>query len=251
MQAVTALPQPPKRPRSERRAGRPRGLDRDAVVEAALRVLDAEGLDAVTIRRVAEELGTSGTALYTYVRDKDELVDLLLDRVIGETDLGSIPPDLPWDEQVRAIGREMRRVMRAHRDIARATLGRIPQGENALVVVEEFLGRLRRAGLPDDVIALGVDLLALYVGGVAYEESLDGAQGLDDPAAVEQFIGELRGYFERLPRDRFPNIVAMAGPLTSDADRFEFGLDVLVRGLASRAAELNAQPAESTARKQP
>jgi AcrR family transcriptional regulator len=229
---MSDLPHPPSRPRPGRQRGRPRSLDRDAVVDAAIRVLDAEGLDAVTIRRVAHELGTSGTALYTYVRDKDELVDLLLDRVIGEVDVSVIPADLPWQEQVRAIGREMRRVFSSHRDVARATLARIPQGENALAIVESMLGRLRAAEVPDEVIALGVDLLALYVGAVSYEESItDG-----EHAQIETFVDELRSYFENLPRDRFPNLVAMAGPLTSTADRFEFGLDVIVRGLASRAA---------------
>jgi AcrR family transcriptional regulator len=227
--AMSDLPVPPARPRPQRQSGRRRSLDRTAVVDAALRVLDAEGLDAVTIRRVAHELGTSGTALYTYVRDKDELVDLLLDRVIGEIDMSSIPADLPWPEQVRAIAREMRRVFASHRDIAQATLARVPQGENALTMMDAALGRLRAAGVPEEVIALGVDLLALYVGAVSYEETLmEFGPG---------FVGELRSYFERLPRDRFSNIVALAEALTSTADRFEFGLDVIVRGLVARAAE--------------
>jgi AcrR family transcriptional regulator len=225
---MSGLPQPPARRRPERQSGRRRSLDREAVVDAALRVLDAEGLDAVTIRRVAHELGTSGTALYTYVHDKDELIDLLLDRVIGEIDVSLIPADLPWPEQVRAIAREMRRVFASHRDIARATLARVPQGENALTMMDGALGRLRAAGVPDEVIALGVDLLALYVGSVSYEETLmEFSPG---------FVGELRAYFEQLPQDRFSNIVALADALTSSADRFEFGLDVIVRGLASRAA---------------
>jgi AcrR family transcriptional regulator len=230
------LPLPPARPRPERTSGRRRSLDRDTVVDAALRVLDTEGLDAVTIRRVAQELGTSGTALYTYVRDKEELVDLLLDRVIGEVDVSSIPAELPWPEQVRAVAREIRHVFSRHRDIARATLGRVPQGEGSLVVMDTTLGRLRAAGVPEEVIALGVDLVALYVGAVSYEESMSHHENTADPAFVESFAAELCGYFERLPSDRFPNIVALAGPLTSTADRFEFGLDVIVRGLASRAA---------------
>ena len=233
---MSDLPQPPSRRRPERRAGRRRTLDRDTVVDAAMRVLDAEGLDAVTIRRVAHELGTSGTALYTYVHDKDELVDLLLDRVIGEVDFASISPDLPWPEQVRAVGRELRSVFARHRDVARATLGRVPQGENALVFVNEMLGRMRAADVPEEVIALSVDLLALYVGAVTYEESLTG-QFTEDPEFIQHFVDELRTYFERLPRDRFPHLVAMASALTSSADRFEFGLDVIVRGLVARAAD--------------
>jgi AcrR family transcriptional regulator len=232
---VTELPQPPSRPRPERRTGRRRTLDREAVVGAALRVLDAEGLDAVTIRRVAQELGTSGTALYTYVRDKDELIDLLLDRVIGEVNTSSISSELPWPDQVRAFAREMRTVMTAHRDISRATLGRIPQGENALTVMNEMLGRLLAANVPEEVIALGADLLGLYVGAIAYEESMIEPELSADPEWIAQFVGQLRSYFEQLPRDRFPHVVALAGPLTSSADRFEFGLDVIVRGLAARA----------------
>lgn len=234
---MTDLPLPPARPRPDRQGGRRRSLDRDTVVAAALRVLDAEGLDAVTIRRVAQELGTSGTALYTYVRDKDELVDLLLDRVIGEFDLASIPTDLPWQEQVRAFAREMRRVMGSHRDIARATLGRVPQGENALTVVDGMLGRLRAAQVPDEVIGLSTDLLALYVGAVSYEESMVDPELSADAEWITHFVDDLRTYFERLPPERFPNIVALAGPLTTTADRFEFGLDVIVRGLAARAAD--------------
>jgi len=234
---MSDLPQPPSRPRPERRAGRPRTLDRAAVVDAALRVLDADGLDAVTIRRVAQELGTSGTALYTYVQDKDQLVDLLLDRVIGEIDLTTISADLPWPEQVREFARAIRRMFASHRDIARATLGRIPQGENALVLLNTMLGRLRAANVPDEVIALGADLLPLYVGAVSYEESIMAPEVAQDPEWLEHFVGELRAYFERLPQDRFPHIVALAGPLTANADRFEFGLDVIVRGLESRAAD--------------
>ncbi len=232
------LPEPPRRPRPGRPAGRPRTLDRESVVDAALRVLDAEGLDAVTIRRVAEELGTSGTALYTYVRDKDELVDLLVDRVIGEIDA---PADgsLPWQEQMRRHAREIRRTFAEHRDVARATLGHVPQGERAMVVMDAVLGRLREAGLPDRVLAFGSDLLALYVGAFAYEESVWAARGVDTEAAVE-FIAGLRSYLESLPADRFPNLVALAGPLTAGDpqgnDRFEFGLDVLIAGLEALAA---------------
>ena len=234
---MTDLPQPPSRPRPERRAGRRRTLDREAVVEAALRVLDAEGLEAVTIRRVAQELGTSGTALYTYVRDKDELIDLLLDRVISEVDTSAIAAGVPWQEQVRQFAREMRRVMASHRDIARATLGRVPQGENALTVMNDMLGRLRAADVPEEVIALGADLLGLYIGAVTYEESMMQPELAQDPEWLDSFVGELRSYFESLPRDRFPHLIELAGPLTSSADRFEFGLDVIIRGLASRAAD--------------
>jgi hypothetical protein len=125
---------------------------------------------------------------FTYVHDKDELVDLILDRVIGETNLAAIPADLPWPEQVQAIGREMRRVFANHRDVARATPGRIPQGENALTLMNATLGPLREAA-----------------GAVSYEESMIATEVTGDPEFLDHFVAELRTYFERLPRDRFPS----------------------------------------------
>jgi AcrR family transcriptional regulator len=237
---MSELPTPPGARRGPaRRGGRRPAFDREAVVDAAMRVLDAEGLDAVTIRRVAQELGTSGAALYTYVRDKDHLIDLLVDRVIGEIDTTTVDAEASWQEQVKEFARVLRRALVAHRDIARATLGRIPQGENALVAMNEMLGRMRRGGVPEDVIAYGTDILSLYVGATAYEESLMAAQGLDREA-VAGFVEELRRYFASLPADRFPHIVALARPLTQfdpeADDRFEFGLGVIVDGLAARAA---------------
>src|SRR5919198_5564512 len=139
LSSVSELPTPPAPPQRPRKGGRPPSLDRNAVVDAAMRVLDSEGLDAVTIRRVATELGTSAAALYTYVRDKNELVELLVDRVIGEIPVGAIDREAPWQDQLRQFARAFRRTAAAHRDIARATLGRVPQGENALSVMNAIL----------------------------------------------------------------------------------------------------------------
>ncbi|HEX3806592.1 MAG TPA: TetR/AcrR family transcriptional regulator [Gaiellaceae bacterium] len=236
---MAELPPPPERPRRQRAPSRRPALDQATIVDAALHVLDAEGLDAVTIRRVAEEAGTSGAALYGYVRDKDELVDLLLDRVIGEFDLTMLEEDAPWQQQLRMFMREGRRVFGAHRDIARASLGRVPQGERALVVTNAMVGIMRNAGLPDLVTSLAADLLALYMGAVAYEESLMAASGANAHSIME-FVLQLRAYLQALPPDRFPHLVALAEPLTTFSperdDRFEFGLDVLIAGIEAQAS---------------
>ena len=99
----------------------------------------------------------------------------------------------------------------------------MPTGPNALRWVDALLGVLRDAGLPEQVIAYAVDILPLYANATAYEESLYRALGLPDQG--EEYIAELRRYFQSLPADRFPNVVAMAVPLTTagDDDRFEFG----------------------------
>ena len=238
------IPEPPwtrrRRPRATPRAP----LSRDAIVEAALRVVDAEGLDAASMRRVADELGTAPSALYWHVRDKDELLQLALDRVIGEI---ALPPADPanWQEQLKGFAREARRVFTLHHDIARVSLGAIPIGPNALRIMEWAHGLLRDAGLPDRIVALVGDLFGLYVGAYAYEESLGLASPTGEDLPPQEVVALLRDYWGSLPAERFPHTLALLPALFEGGpdERFEFGLDVLVRGIASFAADTDGSGA--------
>jgi AcrR family transcriptional regulator len=229
------IPQPPwllaRTPRAAPRAP----LSRAAIVEAALKIVDQEGLEGTSMRRVAEELGTAPSALYWHVRNKDELLQLVLDRVISEI---ALPPPDPehWQEQLKALAREMRRVLTSHRDIARVTIGAIPVGPNTLPIIEWMHGLLRDAGLPDRTVALVGDLFGLYVGAYAYEESLGLASPTGEELPPEQIIAMLRDYWSSLPPERFPHTLALLDELFSGGpdERFEFGLDVIVRGLAAQ-----------------
>jgi AcrR family transcriptional regulator len=228
---MSIAPEPPWR-RPRRRATARVPLDRDTIVTAALAVLDREGLDRLTMRRVAEELGTGAGALYWHVANKEELLHLLIDRVVGELELPDPDPSR-WEEQLKDLGRAMRRLLKSHRDIARVTLGRIPMGPNLVRVIEWQLALLRGAGLPDATAALTGDLLALYVGAFVYEESLPMTSPAED--APVEMIAQIRDYFASLPSDRFPHTFGLADELTrADRDeRFDFGLDVIVRGLGA------------------
>jgi AcrR family transcriptional regulator len=234
---MTELPEPPTPPQRRSRQARRRSLDREDVVEAAVRVLDAEGLDAVTVRRVALELGVGAASLYAYVDSKDALLDLVVDHVIGETDLTGYPDDRPWQEQTRSLITAMRDALAAHGDVARWTLGRIPSGPNALRVMDTGLGILRRSGLSDQVVAYAADLIGLMVGASAYEQGLhlQSGAGFDE---LIRYVEDFRRYLQALPPERFPNMVELAEPLTHvspDKDeRFEFMLDVLIAGLAAQ-----------------
>jgi AcrR family transcriptional regulator len=232
--ATAPIPEPPWR-RPRRQTSRRQPLSREAIVEAALRVLDAEGLDGLTMRRVARELGTGAGALYWHVASKEELLVLVVDQVARELELPE-PDHSRWQEQLKELGRAMRALMRKHRGVARISLGRIPLGPNTLRVAEWQLGLLRAAGVPDRTAALAGDLFALYVGAFVYEESL----GVQSPDGRErpprEVVAMIADYFASLPADRFPNIAATLPLLTAgDPDeRFEFGLDVLVRGVAAQ-----------------
>jgi AcrR family transcriptional regulator len=219
---------------ASRRAPRQRTLSRELIIDAALAIVDRDGLDALTMRSVAQALGTGAASLYAHVASKDELVELLVERVIGEVEYRGEPDPERWQEQVKATAREMRRVFARHGDLARASFARIPLGENALRGAEWMISVLRAGGLPDQVIAWAVDMLSLYVMAVAYEESLFVTEQTTHEQMAE-FAGKLRGYFTGLPGDRFPNVIALAGELTGgDREaRFEFGLEVVLRGLAA------------------
>jgi AcrR family transcriptional regulator len=234
----TELPPVPRLPTrsasGKKREPRQRALTRDAIAAAGLRVVDAEGLDAMTMRRVADELGTGAASLYAHVANKEELLELVVDRVIAEAQVPDTFDPENWEEELKQAMRAIRAVFSSHRDIARASFARIPLGENALRGSEWMISVLRAGGLSDKVIAFACDLLPMYVTAIAYEDSLYDSEGIT-PEQMAQFVDDMRSYMESLPRDRFPNVVAMAAAMTSgDGDeRFEFGLDVLVRGLAS------------------
>jgi AcrR family transcriptional regulator len=230
------LPEPPRPGGGPRRDRRPRrrALSRDAIVDATIRVLDAEGLDAVTMRRVAQELGTGGASLYAHVDNKDDLLELIRDRVIGEMHVPEPDPE-NWREQIKECVREMRRVFVAHSDLARVNLANIPLGPNAIGQMDRMLAILRTSGLPDQVIAFAADLLALYATVVAVEDSSYASRL--SPEEAERYFRELGEYLHSLPADRFPNMAALApAMMAGDPDeRFEFGIEVLISGIEAQA----------------
>ena len=212
---------------------------------AALEVLDREGVEGLSMRRVGEALGTGAASLYWHVGNKDELLELVLDRVIGELDLP--PPDpARWEEQLKDLLRQSRQVLKRHGDVARISLGRIPVGPNTLQVMEWQFALLRGAGLPDRVVSHASDILALYLGAYSFEESLGLASPMGAQVPPQEVAATIGGYLASLPPDRFPHLVALAhsGDLMSgDPDeRFEFGLDLLVRGLAAHVARGSGSP---------
>jgi AcrR family transcriptional regulator len=190
------------------------------------------------MRTVAHSLGTGAASLYAHVSSKEELLELVIERVIGEVKLPDKPNSERWQEQLKESARAIRSVFSRHGDLARASFARIPLGENALRRSEWMIEVMRLGGLSDQVIAFACDLLPLYVMAVCYEESLYSSE--TSPDDVAHFVADMRRYFASLPPGRFPNLVSLAGPLTAGAEgdeRFEFGLDVMVRGLAAMPRE--------------
>lgn len=222
-------------PTRDRRARRD-PITREAIVATALRLLDRDGLDALSMRRVAEELNTGAASLYWHVGSKDGLLDLVFDEVTGELTVPA-PDGSRWAEQFKAVARDLRRTLLRHRDIARMSLGRVPMGPNALRYSEKVLAVLRTGGVPDRLAVAGYLLMFAIVNGFTLDETVTGstvglaASDTAVPAMVSEYLGAL-------PPEDFPHLVGVAGHFaTIDPDaQFELLLDLFVGGLAARVA---------------
>jgi AcrR family transcriptional regulator len=228
------IPEPPWR-RPARAAPRV-PLTREAIVEAALRVLDEEGMEGLSMRRVGEELGTGAASLYWHVRNKDELLQLIYERVTSEIGLPEPDPSR-WKEQLRTLAVQMRAVWNSHRDVARLSLGHVPSGPMLALYSEWLFRLLNPVGIPDRVIAYVGDFLALYVGAHAFEQSLGATSPTGEDLPPEQIVAMFRDYMLSLPEDRFPYTRAAVDLLFAGGpdERFEFAIDLMLRGLETYA----------------
>ena len=241
------IPPPPWQRLPDRRSRRRRApVSREAIVDAAVRLLDAEGLAALSMRRLAEELGTGAASLYWHVGSKDGLLDLVLDQIIGEQQVPAPDPGR-WREQVKDVARAQRRISLRHPYVVRIPIGRIPMGPNALRLTEGVLAILRAGGLPPQLAVQGYLLLIATINGFTVDETgvednepaePEGGYKASDPASVQEAADMARDYIASLPAGAFPNMVELAGEFAlSDPDeRFELLIDIFVDGLARRAA---------------
>ena len=239
------LPPPPWQRAPDRRSRRRREpISRDAIVAAAIGLLDREGLAALSMRRLAEELGTGAASLYWHVGSKDGLLDLVLDEVIGEGKVPDPDPDR-WQEQLKQIARDQRAASHRHPWVVRVSVGRIPMGPNALRYTERILAILRAGGLPPHLAVQGYLLLIATINGFTIDEtgvddSADAREGSMslDPDSLQEIADMASDYVASLPADRFPNMTALADEFAlSDPDeRFDFLIDIFVDGLSRRAA---------------
>lgn len=207
-------------------------LTRDAVVAAAVEVADRDGADAVTVRRVAEALGSSPMALYHHVDGKDALLDAMVDAVHAE--LATPRDDLPWIDALAERCRDLHRVLLRHPWAVPLLDNRTSPGPATLGHLDALLGVLYAAGLSAPVIAHAVAVLDAFVFGfVVQETSLPGtdAEGLED--VVASALGPTA--------DTHPHMVRFATEHVLRPDyrfdaSFEVGLALLLDGLRELAA---------------
>jgi len=240
--AATPLTAPRRPARRRSAAGRKATLTTEAVVAAAIEVLDEGGVAGLSMRRVAEHLGTGAASLYAHVSGKEELLELVYDALVGQVPL--VEPDpATWREQLRQIMRDFHDVLVSHTDAALAGLGRIPTSPQTMAAAEVLAGIMRAGGLSPKVVALGLDQLVLYVSATAFEDGLF-RRGMDEEEMLRYYAG-IHAFYAALPANRYPVLASIAPDMTGhdDVERFNFGLDVLISGLEAVNAKLTkSQP---------
>lgn len=222
---------------------RPAGLSREAIVAAAIEIADEEGLEAVSIRRIATKLETRPMSLYSHIEHKGELIDLMIDEAMGETHLpGEVPDD--WREALRQIAQRTRAAARAHPWMIATAFRRPLLGPKALRHVDQSLaavasldmpfGRKRAALLSVDTYTLGYvrwEILSPHAKGSAR----CGGWGGEDLPSHEQIDAYLR---EQVESGEYPHLAAIATSeltLGVTPESFEVGLDWLLAGIAAEA----------------
>jgi AcrR family transcriptional regulator len=230
----------PRRPTTDRPAKAP--LTRAEIVQAALRIVRAEGIDAVSMRRIAAEFETGPSSLYAHVANKDELLQLMFDEMCGTITVPE-PDPARWQEQIKDLARAGHQAMLEHNDLARAALATVPTGPNAMRVSDAMLGLMLTGGVPARIAAWALDRIFLYITADAYENSIWRghvfAAGTDKETFLDQLSADLVAYYAELPAETYPNLRKHAAEMvgnTNGTERFEFGLDLLVGGLARSVA---------------
>ncbi|MFF2731907.1 TetR/AcrR family transcriptional regulator [Streptomyces sp. NPDC058008] len=179
-------------PRSRRERPAKPALTHDTIVAAAVRLMAAEGLERVTMRRLAQELDTGPASLYVYVAGTAELHAAILERLLGDVDLGPAAGAGDWRDRLAQVLLSYTRVLLDHPGLAHSALVARPSGPHYLALVETVLTLLHEGGVPDGQAAWGVDVLLQVATATAAEQSgRAGAPGAEeDHNALVEVLGQ-------------------------------------------------------------
>ncbi|WP_406632557.1 TetR/AcrR family transcriptional regulator [Amycolatopsis sp. WGS_07] len=202
-------------------------LSREGIVAAAVAITRSEGLDRLTMRRVAKELDTGAASLYVYVADIEELHAAVLDDFLGEIEFDRAAGDGDWRERLRALMDSYRSVLLAQPSLARVALVTRMSGPHYLRAVDAALGLLVEGGLSDYGAALAVDQLFLLATASAAEHGTR-ARMPNAHRQHEDLIAEI----DAAPAEEYPNIAHIGRLLVAgtSSGRTKWSFDVILNG---------------------
>jgi AcrR family transcriptional regulator len=201
--------------------GRRRTLTRERILDAGIAIADAEGIDAVTIRRVSAALNVHPMSLYNHVSKKDDLLDGMAARLLG----GLAIPDIAsmhWKQVTRAVGGSYRRLGLDHPALFPYIVSRPYGSSDSVSTLDQFLGAYRRSGFSPTSAYLAFVLLTGFVEGFTLGEISRRRPGLDQDPVINASLAAS-------PPDVYP---AMSGVfvdgMMSDDEAFERCLDLVI-----------------------
>ncbi|MFE1752426.1 TetR/AcrR family transcriptional regulator [Streptomyces anandii] len=203
-------------------------LTREGIVDTALRLMDEEGLQRVTMRRLALALDTGPASLYVYVANTAELHAAILDRLLGQVDLAPAADADGWRERLHTVLVSYTRLLFAHPSLAQSALVTRPAGPHYLTLVETLLALLDEGGVPAPQAAWGVDILLQSATASAAEHS----SRVEDTRSDEEWRRLNRALAEATA-ETYPHIHAQAADLVSGTpeERTRWAIDMLVNGI--------------------
>lgn len=218
---------------STRTRGRPPRLDQARTVETALDLLDEAGLDALTMRRLADAMGVQAGALYRYFATKQELLTAMAERILSDVGASAAAAAAAaaageeWSERLTGLARALRTALLAHRDGARVFAGTHSTGTHTLHFADTVIGVLREAGFDDADAARALMTVANFTVGHTLEEQAAAREpGTEAPADPGRLA-------DAVTAGSYPHLTATL-PVLSSTDftaHFEFGLRLLINGL--------------------
>jgi AcrR family transcriptional regulator len=201
-------------------------LSKERVLRAAVALADADGLESLTMRRLAKELGVEAMSLYNHVANKDEILDGIVDVVTGEIDLPSDETD--WKTALRRSSISHRDVFVRHRWASSLSMSRQSGGPARLRYGDWMLRKLRQAGFSKELIYHAFHVLEAYILGFT-------TMHLNFPYKGEELAGMAATFLQQLPADDYPDLVVHIKehlePRGGGEGGFELGLDLLLDGL--------------------
>jgi len=208
-----------------RSPGRP-PVPPERIVATALRIVDDEGADALSMRTLAQGLDSGTATLYRHFANRAELVAQVVDHIFGEVELDADElTAMSWQQACRTVAHTMFDVLSRHRNVAPLLVEQVPIGPNAMVLRERCIAFLLDGGFPPDLAARSYATLARHVLGFAIQLKGPGATGGPDGA-------QLSSAFHGLDPALFPATVTVADSLPVPLeDEFAFGLDLILAGL--------------------
>jgi len=214
--------------------GRPK-LSKAAVVQRALKLADETGLDGLTIRKLAADLGVTPMALYWHFRSKQDLLNGLAEQLWSEIEV-TADPAKPWTTQLRSGLESLVSVLRAHQSGARLLMDHEAKNEASLVVTEAALEVLRSAGFNPEQ-ASEIARLAMWTCIMLVLSEVGFDPGMPE-AARDEMLRTRRIGFSMLPPDKFPRMVECAVPMTNCDDpelHYQLGISVFMAGVEALA----------------